>query len=180
MSDIQKGCQITSAFHYIQQVFRECQRLISKIDNQMDPEWVVNVLGNTITRGVSVSLEKPEEWIVKAVLRVYRNNSKEPIDKSIKGIIITFWGDKVEQPIITAGKLIYSNIANSDPWDLWNIWFEWLDKNKNHEVLDGTDDPFCPEKYEYIDETQFFSLPLVSITDDEVLMEKIIQPLKEL
>lgn len=38
MSDIQKGYQIASAFSYIQQVCKECQRPVFKIDNQMAPE----------------------------------------------------------------------------------------------------------------------------------------------
>lgn len=39
--------QITLAFQYIQQVLKECQRLIFKIDNLMAPEWN-NLYGNRI------------------------------------------------------------------------------------------------------------------------------------
>ncbi|NLM20735.1 MAG: hypothetical protein GX207_03190 [Peptococcaceae bacterium] len=42
-----KGRQITLAFQYIQQVLKECQRLIFKIDNLMAPEWN-NLYGNRI------------------------------------------------------------------------------------------------------------------------------------
>ena len=64
MSDIQKGQQVTSAFQYIQQVFKECQRLIFKIDNQLAPEFG-NLYGNRITKDVSASLQEPERWLPK-------------------------------------------------------------------------------------------------------------------
>ena len=87
----------------------------------------------------------------------------------------------MEQPIITAGKIVYSDIDKRDHWDLWNIWFYWSDANEDNSYeLDGKVNTFRPEECKYIDEAHVFSLPLISITDDEVLMEKIIKPLKEL
>jgi len=73
MSDIQKGQQITLAFQYIQQVFKECQRLIFKIDNQIAPEWG-NLYGNRITKDVSASLQEPERWLPEAIFRVYQSS----------------------------------------------------------------------------------------------------------
>lgn len=87
----------------------------------------------------------------------------------------------MEQPIITAGKIVYSNIDKRDHWDLWNIWFCWSDANEdNNYELDGKVNHFQSEEYKYIDEAYVFSLPLISITEDETLIEKIIKPLKEL
>ena len=80
MSDIQKGHQITSAFQYIQQVFKECQRLIFKIDNQMAPEWG-NLYGNRITKDVSASLQEADRWIVEAIFRVYQNDKDGLVNK---------------------------------------------------------------------------------------------------
>lgn len=177
MSDIQKGHQITLAFQYIQQVFNECQRLIYKIDNQMAPEWE-NLYGNRITKDVSASLQIPDRWIVEAIFRVYQNNINKLVNKCIT---ITFWGDNVEQPIITAGKIVYSDMEKRDHWDLWNIWFYWSDaiEGNNYE-LDGQVNHFQSEESKYIDEAYVFSLPLISIKDEEALIEKIIKPLKEL
>lgn len=178
MSNIQKGRQITSAFQYIQQVFRECQRLIFKIDNQIAPEWT-NLYGNRITKDVSSSLQYPDSWLVEAIFRVYENeNENEPVNK---GVTITFWGDEAEQPIITAGKIVYTDISKRDHWDLWNIWFYWDDENEDNDyALDGEVNHFRTEECDYIDEAYVFSLPLISITDDKVLTDKIINPLKEL
>lgn len=177
MSDIQKGHQITLAFQYIQQVFKECQRLIFKIDNQLAPEWG-NLYGNRITKDVSASLQEADRWIVEAIFRVYQNNKDKLVNKCIT---ITFWGDKVEQPIITAGKIVYSDIDKRDHWDLWNIWFYWSGASEdNNYELDGKVNNFRSEECKHIDEAYVFSLPLISITDDEALIEKIIKPLKEL
>ncbi len=177
MSDIQRGQQITSAFQYIQQVFKECQRLIFKIDNQLAPEWD-NLYGNRITKEVSTSLQEPERWLPEAIFRVYQSNKDKLVCKCIT---ITFWGEKVEQPIITAGKIVYSDIDKRDHWDLWYTWFSWTDANKDNKYeLDGKVNAFRTGKCKYIDEAYVFSLPLISITDDEILIEKIITPLKEL
>lgn len=177
MSDMQKGHQITSAFLYIQQVFKECQRLIFKIDNQLAPEWG-NLYGNRITKDVSSSLQEADRWIVEAIFRVYESSKDKLVNKCIT---ITFWGGEVEQPIITAGKIVYSNIDKRDHWDLWSIWYSWTDANENNGYeLDGKVNVFQSEECNHIKEAHVFSVPLISITDDEALMEKIIRPLKEL
>ncbi len=177
MSDIQKGHQITEAFKFLQQLFKECQRLVFKIDNHLASEWV-NVYGNRITRDVSSSLQEPDRWLVEAIFRYYENNKDKSVNKCIT---ITFWGDDVDQPLITAGKIVYSDVQKRNHWDLWNIWFSWSEDNEdNHYEPNGEINTFHSEECKYIKEAQIFSLPLISITDDEVLMEKIIKPLKEL
>ena len=177
MSDTQKGNQITLAFQYIQQVFRECQQLIFKIDSLLAPEWS-NLYGNRITKDVSASLQEAKRWIVEAIFRVYENENNNLVNKCIT---ITFWGDDVEQPIVTAGKIIYSDFSKRDHWDLWNVWFSWADVNKdNNYEMDGKVNHFKSEEFKYIEEAYVFSWPLISITDDSELIEKIIKPLKEL
>ncbi len=123
-------------------------------------------------------MQEADRWIVEAIFRVYQNNKDKLVNKCIT---ITFWGDEVEQPIITAGKIVYSDIEKRDHWDLWNIWFSWTDANEdNNYELDGKVNHFQSEECKYIDEAYVFSLPLISITDDEALIEQIIKPLKEL
>lgn len=177
MNDIDKGHQMTLAFLYIQRVFNECQRLILKIDNQLAPEWK-NIYGNRITRDVTANIQDPDRWLVEAIFRSYESDGDKMINK---GITITFWGDDIEEPIITAGKIIYSDIEKRNHWDLWHIWFYWDDINENNEyMLDGRMNIFQPKDRNYIKEAYVFSLPLVNITDEEALVEKIIKPLKEL
>lgn len=94
---------------------------------------------------------------------------------------ITFSGYDLEQPIITAGKIIYSDINQRRYWDLWNCWFSWDDVNdENAYEFDGTVYHFQTNDCKYIEDAYVFSLPLISITDDETLVEKIIKPFIEL
>ncbi|SCM81000.1 hypothetical protein KL86SPO_31179 [uncultured Sporomusa sp.] len=174
MDIVQKGYQITAAFKYIQKVFNECQRLIFKIDNQMAPEWST-IYGNRITKDVTSSLQDADRWIVEAIFRVYGTNNDQTINKAIT---ISFWGGNIDQPVITAGKITYSDPSKRDHWDLWNIWFNW-EENENRE-LDGKIKVLMPDGCKYVKEALIFSLPLISITDDETLIEKIIKPLKAL
>lgn len=177
MNNIQNGKHITLAFQYIQQFFKECQRLIFRIDHHLAPDWR-SLYGNRITSEVSASLQYPKDWLPQAIFRAYENSEDGLINKCIT---ITFWEDGIEQPIITAGKIKYSEINNRKYWDLWHIWYTWKDKDEDNKYeLDGKVNIFRSEKCSFIDEAYVFSFPLVSITDDETLMEKIIKPLKEL
>lgn len=177
MSDIEKGSQITLAFQYIKQLFKECQRLIFKIDNHMAPEWS-NLYGNRITRDVSASLQEPTRWLTEAIFRIYQNENSKLVNKCVT---ITFWGDGVDQPIITAGKIVYLDIEKRNHWDLRDIWFYWDNINEeNIYELDGKVNYFQSKECDYIKEAFIFSLPLISIKDEETLITKIISPLKEL
>lgn len=108
-----KGKEITAVFRYVQQVYKECQRIILKMDNLMAPNWKP-LYGNRITSEVSASLMYPDDWLPEGIFRIYESD-----DKQInKGITITFNG-LVDEPIITAGKITYSDINNRKYWDLW-------------------------------------------------------------
>jgi len=166
-----KGKEITTVFRYVQQVFRESQQLLAKLDSLMTPDWNT-VYGNRVTKGVTSHLEKPEEWLVQAVFRVY-----EEKDMLInKGVNITYWGDDLEEPLITACKITYSDIKARDHWDLLNAWFYWPQDDLEIKP-DGTVYTYKPDEDDYIQEVKVFSLPLVSIENDLDIENKIFKPL---
>ena len=177
MSDIQKGNQITLVFKYIQQVCEECKQLIFKIDSLLAPE-LSNLYGNRITSEVSANLQTAKRWIIQAIFRTYENEKDGLVNK---GITITFWDKDLEQPIITAGKIVYNDISKRNHWDLWNVWFSWNNNLKTDDYkADGTIYSFQFDECPYIKEAKVFTLPLINIKDDKVLMESIIKPLIEL
>ena len=177
MNENQKGYIITKAFNYLQQVCRECQRIIYKIDSQMDQEWK-NIYGNRITSEVSASLKEPDWWIIQAIFRMYENKENTLVNK---GVNIGFWDEDIKEPIIIAGKIVYNDISKRNHWDLWYIWFDWNNTLKTNDYkADGTIYSFQSDECPYIKEAKVFSLPLINIKDDKVLMESIIKPLIEL
>lgn len=135
-----KGQEILSVFRYVQQVFKETQRILLKMDNLMGPEWKP-VYDNRITKEVTSSLVDPERWLVEAVFRIYE--AGDPLVN--KGLTITFWGD-IEEPVITAGKLVYSDIKSRDHWDLWNSWFTWNPHEETKKALDGEVVKYKPDE----------------------------------
>lgn len=177
MSMIKDGKEITNAFHYIQQLSNECKMLILKIDNYMAPDWInIKENNNTITTGVSKSLQVADRWIFQALFRSYENSKYEMCSRN-KCIAITFWEDGLVEPIITAGEIVYSDVSKRAYWDLWHIWFTWSKQNFDS---DGKYNSFQPEEHKYIKEATIFSMPLVEITGEEDLIEKIIMPLKNI
>lgn len=173
------GIEITKVFRYVQKVFKECQQLIYKTDSLMAPEWN-NIYGSRITRDVTASLQDPERWLVEAIFRVYEDKNNKDVNKAIT---ISFWNeeDKIVEPIITAGKIYYSDISKRNHWDLWSMWFVETDNNNEIEFkLDGTVNIIKPVYNDYISKAEIFSYPLVEIEDDNVLEKKIIEKLKKL
>lgn len=166
-----KGKEITSVFRYVQQVYKECQRIFLKLDNLMAPEWRT-IYGNRTTKEVTSSLQDPERWLVEAVFRVY-----EAKEKSVsKGITISFWGN-ISEPVITAGKITYQTPNERDHWDIWNSWFSWAPGEESDRVLDGSVTDYAPEEIEHISRVKVFSLPLVDIENEHDLEMKIYNPL---
>jgi len=49
---------------------------------------------------------------------------------SIRESISLFWGDDVEEPIITSGIIVYKDISKRHHWDLWNVWYGWSNNLK--------------------------------------------------
>lgn len=178
MGGTEKGKQINAVFLYVSQVFKECQRLIYKIDSEMAPEWN-NLYGNRITKNLSADLRNPDFWLIYGIFRYYENEISPLINK---GINISLWDDyELEEPIIIAGKINYNDISKRDHWDLWSIWHDWESEDESSSFnIDGKVNYFKSEECEYIKEAYVFSLPLVEISDDETLLEKVIVPLKNL
>lgn len=176
MARANKGHEMVTVFRYVQQVYTECQRLFFKIDNLMAPEWKT-VYGNRITKDVTSSLQDPERWLVEAIFRVYES-SEGNVNKAIT---ITFWGNNIDEPIITAGKIVYNDISKRDHWDLWSIWYTWdIENEQNESGVDGTVYDYISKDCKYIKEAKVFSYPLVEITDDAVLEKKVVEVLKTL
>ena len=169
-----KGKEITTVFRYVQQVFRESQQILAKIDSLMAPDWKT-AYGNRVTKEVSSHFKRPEEWLVEAVFRVYQGNSK----LINKGINISYWGEDLEEPLITACKITYSDIKGRDHWDILNAWFYWPQDDLEIKP-DGRVFIYKPEEDDYIEEIKVFSLPLVTIENDQDIETKIFKPLMAL
>lgn len=170
------GNEILKVFQYVQQVFRECQQLIVKLDGLMAPEWKP-VYGSRITRDVTSSLNDPEHWLVEAIFRIYESN-----DSSVnKGITITFWGN-IQEPVITIGEITYTDVSKRGHWDLWYSWFEFEDEkiSIDDRKLDGSILELTPKDYDYIKRVKMFSLPLVEIQNDNDVENKIYKELMKL
>lgn len=62
-----------------------------------------------------------------------------------------------------------------------DIQFTWIDVNgSNNYELDSKVNIFRSEECKNIDKAYVFSLPIISIIEDETFIGKIVKPLKEL
>lgn len=193
MSSSLQGSEITTVFEFVQKVCGECQKILFGLDtafiggsgNNGQTQWQ-NPYGNQVTKDGSASLQFPEKWVIQRLFRIYEEkNESDGIkhDSRVrKCVMITFWGEGISEPIITAGKITYKDgEKNKAQWDLWELWKQGLD-DKNSDISGNTYDLQSlsgdhPDKYEA---AQWFSRSLVEITDGNALQEILITPLQTL
>ena len=174
-SDLGRNMEL--AFGYVQQIFKETSQLMKKLDNLMPvgKDWIPTY-GNRTTKEVTSHLEDPEGWLVEASFRIYDSTK----DLSIKkGITVTYWGKDIDQPVLIVGKINYildekaKRPIKDDHWDLWYLWFE--EDCEKHES-NGTVFKVIPRESrlkEYIKEASIFAIPLVSVSSEDDVKNKV-------
>ncbi len=168
------GREMTLAFEYIQQVFRETAKLITKLDDLMGSDWA-SAYGNRTHKGATSHLGHPDEWLVRASFRIYESTAMPSVRK---GITVTYWGGGIEQPILIGGQVDYildadtGGFVASDHLDLLTAWFEQDPEDKR---IDGTvyrvNLEEAPLK-DRIREAGVFAIPLAGIqSEDDIRTE---------
>ena len=176
------GKQMTLAFQYIQQIFRETAQLMTTLDDLMGGDWIPTY-GNRTTRDVTSHLAHPDDWLVRAVFRVYDSKDSPGLRK---GISIAYWGNGLEQPILIGGRLDYFVPEGADEpdvrgyWDLSKAWFEEGPEDKR---IDGSIyqvDPSEGSLKDHIRDAHVFAIPLASVESEDDIRTKVYRRLKEL
>jgi len=167
------GRNMTLAFRYIQQIFKETAQLMRKLDEFMSKDWIPTY-GNRTTRDVTSHLAYPEYWLVEASFRIYDSIKKPNIKK---GITVAYWPENYDEPVLIAGKIDYvldpetGKPKQQHHWDLWDAWF-----TKDYEER-KTDSTIYQTKYEleddYISDAKVFAIPLASIQSENDIRTKI-------
>ena len=85
---------------------------MTKLDDLMAAEWTPTY-GNRITRDVTSHLAHPDDWLVRAVFRIYDSGESPGVRK---GISIAYWGNRLEQPILIGRRLDYIVPGSSCGW----------------------------------------------------------------
>lgn len=167
------GRNMTLAFKYIQQIFKETAQLMRELDKLMGRDWK-STYGNRTTINVTSHLTDPENWLVAASFRIY-DSINEPNVK--KGITVPYWPEKCDQPILIAGKIDYildSETGKPKQQDYWDLWRAWFSEDYDEREINGTiyQTKYQPED-DYIKEAIVFAIPLVSIQGEDDIRTKI-------
>jgi len=176
------GEKMTLAFEYVQQVFRETSQLMTKLDDLMGADWTPTY-GNRTTRDVTSHLAHPDDWLVRAVFRIYDSKESPGVRK---GISIAYWGNGLEQPILIGGRMDYFVPEGADGpevlgyWDLSNAWFEEGPEDKR---IDGSIyrvEPSEAPLRDHIQEARVFAIPLVGVESEDDIRTQVYSRLEEL
>lgn len=177
----EKGKNIMKVIEYMQTFFEEIAQVIEKMDDYMEKDGWNPFHGNTITSGMSKSLEYASNWLPYMNFRVYQ---KKVYPNLIKGITIVYDSDRIEEPIIIGGFIDYKDEFKSKRHhaiDYWILWHLWLDDKNESKSLDGkvyTD--FNHEDMNKIKRIKLFANRLMDIKNEADIKNKIFNKLSKM
>jgi len=187
MGDIQET-STKVMFDCLLKLYKQGQLLLLDADHLMgEIGW--EPMHNTAAAHLSNSLNSPQRWYARWVMRFYRLIATEEDEQNIKHILflsIHFASDtntdmetSVEEPLVCAGRLIYEKpmtVKEADQtYDYWmcKYWFV----GKPHDTLEGWRKTGQSRWYENLKGSETFSVPLYDITSSEKLKQLVIDPL---
>lgn len=184
MANIQEDLTRTM-FDCLARLYKQSQMLLLDADRLMgERDW--QPMDTTGPAGLSNSLNSPSRWYARWATRFYMPTVAEGQDVSIDKLLfisIHFASDtdnKVNEPLVSAGRLIYSKPMNRKALDsgysywMCKYWF-W---GKPHLKLDGWRQTSGPSRYNAnLKATETFAEPLYNITSSEKLEQLVINRL---
>lgn len=160
--DQSKGKAIIELFDSIRKIFVDISLIIEKFDDVFDDNgFKVKWGGSAITSDNSYSLNKPGQWLLEGIYRLY-----EKRDEFVYGFNISF-KPGIQEPLLIAGKLEYKDPMNATAWEIWNLWYDddFIDEKKFGEI-------YYQNKIDSnLLSCKFFAISLTSITDNERIEE---------
>jgi hypothetical protein len=175
-------------FESLTKLYKQSQLLLMDADRLMsDQGWEPR--HTTATAGLSYSLNSPENWYARWVMRFYRPAStgeEERIINRLLFVSVHFTSDtntsmktQVEDPVVCAGRLKYEKPMTvkeaGQNYDYWMCKY-WFIGN-NHETLKGWRVTGQSRWYENLKGSESFMVPLYDIKSSEDLARLVINPL---
>jgi hypothetical protein len=175
-------------FESLTKLYKQGQLLLMDADRLMsDRGW--EPTHSTATAGLSNSLNSPENWYARWVMRFYRPASTGEEERMINRLLfvsIHFASDintstktQVEDPVVCAGRLLYEKPMTAkeagQSYDYWMCKY-WFVGNE-HETLQGWRKTGQSRWCENLKGSESFIVPLYDITSSEDLTRLIINPL---
>jgi len=175
-----KGENITKAFVFIQNFYKEVAQLIVKLDDLMEKEGWTSARGSTTTSEVSVGLKSPEKWLPDASFRLYENAKGDRVRKGIVPCYI--YEGRIEEPLLIMGRITYEKVDKAQDWDIYNLWFddtkERVPYKEYKESRPENRDLFIEK--DVIDEAVLYAINLVDVGNEEDIKNKVYKKLSAL
>lgn len=169
-------------------LYRQCQLLLMDADRLMGEHgWEPR--GTTAPSGFSYSLNAPERWYARWVVRFYSIASQESNEPTIDRILfvsIHLASDlnsslptNLDEPLVSAGRLMYKKPMTSKEagqnYDYYMCKYWFL--GKPHDILEGWRKTVGSKFSENLEGSETFVVPLYDITSSDKLKELVIEPL---
>jgi hypothetical protein len=182
------GSPTRALFDSLARLYKQTQLLLMDSDRLMGERgW--EPMHSTATAGLSYSLNSPERWYPRWLIRFYRPTTTKEDEPGINRILFisvqiasdvdTTLPTDVDEPLVCAGRLIYEKLMTlkeaNDSYDYWMCKYWFI--GKRHEKLEGWRTTGQSRWYENLKGSESFVVPLYDITSSEKLGELVINPL---
>jgi hypothetical protein len=188
MSENNEPTKTKTLFESLNRLYKQSQLLLMDADRLLGERgW--EPTNTTAPSGFSYSLNTPERWYARWVVRFYAPVTSPGEDSAFDQIIfvsIHFASDlnaslptEIDEPIISAGRIKYkkpmtAKIANKNyDYYMCKYWFF----GKPHETLEGWRKTTGSKYSENLEGSETFIVPLYIVTSSDKLKEMVIEPL---
>jgi hypothetical protein len=183
-----KASPTKSLFDTLTKLYKQAQLLLMDADRLMGERgW--EPMHSTATAGLSYSLNSPERWFPRWLIRFYRPTTTQEDEPRISSILFvsihlasdvdTSLQTNVDEPLVCAGRLLYEKPMTvkeaNDSYDYWMCKYWFI--GKRHDRLDGWRTTGQSRWYENLKGSESFTVTLYIITSSEKLKELVIEPL---
>ena len=177
-----QGNDLLESIRSMRNLLNDISQLLSTADSLMGAESWENVGGSGCLSEMSYSVNAGHLWMPREATRSYRkSHDYHNLMAMITVLIDNFQRDyKLSEPIVSASYFVFAedSVENNLKLDFWQCkWFGWCEAKPDGSIIsiDETDPEWRRENvWKYM---QVFGHPLIEITNETFLKEKIIDPL---
>jgi len=180
----QQGVELLKAIKSVRSFLSDVSQLLSTADALMAEKSWESDRGSYCLGGLSYTVGAGHKWMPREAGRSYRNKDEYP---NVIAIISVLLDDddndyKLSEPVVSGSCFVFPEDISEKKLslDYWNYsWFGWFKMN-----ADGIPGKFSAsaakgrwsEVYDW-EKVKIFGAPLVSVTNEALLKENIINPL---
>ncbi len=178
-----KGEELFLSLKSMRNFLGDIGQLLSTADSLMGEKSWENIGGSGCLSEMSYSVNLGHLWMPREAVRTFKNEIDYPNMMAMIAVLLDDYKRdfKLQEPVVSAYYFVFPEKAAAEKLDFWQAhWFGWCEAPTDGTPIALDDshtdwEPWCIWKY-----MEVFGRPLVEVTNETALKEKIVDPLVRL